>query len=327
MPKGKLLIGLQHWWGEFGNVSLRTGSVPPAIFSTFFPPVKNDPGVPFLTDFLITQPLSEKLTVFVGKKNAVGAADQDIFAGGDGTDQFLNQVFIGNPAFLLALPYSSFTAEMVMPQEWGYVSTFLYDPQDRTDQLFSSMGDLFSQGVIVGGEVKVKTSFFDLPGEHHVGGIWKHVDLPDLKFTAPDPEYPYPPAPPSVSTLPDSYTIYYGFDQYLQVYPGERRSPLPNKPPRGWGFFGRASISDGNPTPYRYFVSAGIGGDSPLGCHRGDTFGIGWFYNGLSNEYGPIPSTKFGPRDGGRSGTVLQFPGNPLAQYHSGLPNPQAGPW
>ncbi len=62
--------------------------------------------------------------------------------------------------------------------------------------------------------------------------------------------------------------------------------------------FARASISDGNPTLYRYILSAGIGGDSRLGCDRGDTFGIGWYYTGVSNEFGPIPRAKFAPRDG-----------------------------
>ncbi|HIE97613.1 MAG TPA: hypothetical protein EYQ63_11510 [Fuerstia sp.] len=71
--------------------------------------------------------------------------------------------------------------------------------------------------------------------------------------------------PPGVATLRDSYTIYYGFDQYVKVFPGERRTAAPVKPPRGWGFFGRFSVSDGNPTPFNYFLSAGIGGDSRLG--------------------------------------------------------------
>ena len=62
--------------------------------------------------------------------------------------------------------------------------------------------------------------------------------------------------------------------------------------------FARASISDANPTPYRYFLSAGLGGDSPLRCHAGDTFGVGWFYKGTSNEFGPFPQAVFGPRDG-----------------------------
>jgi porin len=291
LPGGKLLVGVQHWWGEFGNVSLNTGNFIPAIFPAALPPEIDDPGVPFMTDFIVTQPLAGgKLVVFAGKKNVIGAADQDIFAGGDGTDQFMNQALIANPAFLLALPYSSFTAGVALPQKWGMVSAFVYDPQDRTRDFFR-LNDLFSEGIIVGGEVKVNTNFLCKPGEHHVGGLWKHTDLPDLSGGyIPPPEYPYPPAPPGVASKPDSYTIYYGFDQYLQVYS--------DQPRRGWGFFARASISDANPTPYRYFLSAGIGGDSPVACHRGDTFGVGWFYKGTSTKYGPVAQAVLGPQDG-----------------------------
>jgi len=67
---------------------------------------------------------------------------------------------------------------------------------------------------------------------------------------------------------------------------------------RGWGLFGRASISDGNPNPIRYFLSTGIGGSSPIGRSRGDTFGVGWFYVGASDQFGPVPTALFGPRDG-----------------------------
>ncbi len=299
MPMGKLLLGVQHWWGQFGNVSLNTGAIPPTIFPANLPPQLNDPGVPFVTDFLFTQPLAGgKLVVFAGKKNVIGAADQDIFAGGDGTDQFINQALIKNPAYLLALPYSSFTAGLVMPREWGLATVYVWDPQDRTGDFFR-LKDLFSQGIIVGTQVKVNTNFFRMPGEHHLGGIWKHVELADLSFDAPPlPEYPYPAEPPGLPTIPDSYTIYYGFDQYFGVFPGERPGLGPKKRPRGWGVFARASISDGNPTPFRYFLSTGIGGDSRLGSDRGDTFGIGWYYTGVSDEFGPIPQAVFDPRDG-----------------------------
>ena len=151
------------------------------------------------------------------------------------------------------------------------------------------LDDLFSEGVIAGAEVSVKTNFFDIPGEHHVGGIWKHVDQTDLSLGEPPPLYPYP-VVPGVPTKRDAYTIYYGFDQYLQVYSDEPR--------RGWGLFGRFSISDGNPTPLEYFLSAGIGGDSPVRRDSGDTFGIGWFYVGASNEFGPIPQFLLASRDG-----------------------------
>ncbi|MBX3442237.1 MAG: carbohydrate porin [Planctomyces sp.] len=289
LPHGSLLIRLEHWYGEYGNVSLRTGAFAPAVFPAALPPAPDDPGQLYMSNFVITQPLSEQLIVYVGKKDVLGAADQDVFAGGDGTDQFVNQALIANPAFLLGLPYTGFTAGAAMPQQWGMISAFVYDPKDRTQDFFD-MDDLFAQGVIIGGEVKFNTNLLGLPGEHHVGGMWKHVDLTDLRFNEPPPgQYPEPTVP-GFPTLSDSWTIYYGFDQYLKLLSGKTQ--------RGWGVFGRASISDGNPTPLRYFLSAGLGGDSDLRRGKDDRWGIGWYYVGASQEFGPIPQFLFAPQDG-----------------------------
>lgn len=296
LPHGSLLVRAEHWYGQWGNVSLNTGALPPAVFPAALPPAPDSPGVPYITNFLFTQPLSENLIVFAGKKDVLGAADQAIFAGGDGTTQFVNQSFIANPAFLLALPYTGFTIGAVMPQSWGMTSVFIYDPKDRTQDFFK-LDDLFAKGIILGGEVKVNTNYFALPGEQHVGGIWKHVDLTDLTFAEPAPgDYPYEPVP-GFATLSDSYTLYYGFDQYVRKYSGDRQGIATKADPRGWGLFGRASISDGNPTPLRYFLSLGLGGNSPLGKHN-DNWGLGWYYVGASNDFGPLPRALLNPQDG-----------------------------
>lgn len=286
LPHGKLLVTGEHWYGQFGNVSLNTGAFAPAVFGAALPPQPNNPGEIFLTNFVLTQPLSEKLIVFAGKKVVVGAADVDEFAGGNGTQQFMNQAFIANPAFLLGLPYSSITAGAAMPQEWGLVTGYVYDPQDRTSDAFTNLNDLFSTGAIVGGEVKVRTKFFDKQGDQHLGAIWKHVKLTDLTFAEPPPGVYPEPTVPGFPVLNDSYTIYYGFDQYLVQYA--------EQPGSGYGLFGRASISDGNPTPVRYFLSAGIGGYSPFAQKRGDQFGIGWYFVGTSTQFGALPQAIFG---------------------------------
>ncbi len=289
LPKGSLLVRAEHWFGQFGNVSLNTGALTPAVFPALLPPRPDDPGTPYITNFVVTQPLSKELIVYAGKKDVLGAADQDLFAGGDGTTQFVNQAFVANPAFLLALPYTSFTAGAVMPREWGKMITFVYDPRDRTADFFN-VDDLFADGVIVGAEIGVNTNFFNLPGEQHIGGIWKHVDFTDLQFASPPPGVYPEPVVTGFPTLPDSYTIYYGFDQFVTLYS--------DKPQQGWGLFGRASISDGNPTPIRYFLSAGIGGNSPVRTAKGDTFGLGFYYVGASNEFGPLPRAVLDPQDG-----------------------------
>lgn len=290
LPHGKLLVRLEHWYGEYGNVSLRTGSFSPAVFPAALPPVADSPGQLFVSNFVVTQPLSERFVVFMGKKDVLGAADQDLFAGGDGTHQFMNQALVANPAFLLGLPYTGFATGFAMPREWGMLGGFIYDPKDRTTGFFD-LSDLFAAGVIMGGEAKVFTNFLGKYGEQHLGGMWKHVDLTDLQFNEPPPGVYPEPTVPGFPTIADSWTMYYGFDQYLVEF-----ADAPQR--KGWGLFGRASISDGNPTPLRYFLSAGVGGDSRIRRGKNDNWGLGWYYVGASKEFGPLPQFLFAPRDG-----------------------------
>ena len=301
--KGRFLMRAEQWYGEYGSVSLRAGTFTPPVFPAVLPPRPNDPGVPYITNMLWTQPLSPNWIVFAGKKDVLGSLDQDIFAGGDGTDQFVNQALIANPAFLLGMPYTSFTAGFVSTRKWGGFGGFVYDPKNRTAD-FMQLGDLFAQGIIVGGEVKIRTNFFELPGQQHIGAIWKHDQQLDLRFAFEVPAGSYNAPDGKSPTLWNSYTIYHGFDQYLFRFS--------QKPDRGWGLFSRAAITDGNPNPIRYFLSAGLGGFSPLGQRRGDTFGAGWFLAGASDQFGPVPTALFDPKNG--SGVELFY-------------NYQATPW
>lgn len=289
LPKGRLVITAEHWWGNYGNVSLSTGSFEPAVFGAALPPAPNNQGVPYLTNFFLVQPFSKNFVVFAGKKVLVGEMDQDRFAGGNGTQQFMNQALSANPAFLLGLPYTSFGVGVVSPQKWGQMVVSVRDPQDRTTDTVG-LDHLFSKGVIVAGEVRLKTNFFGLPGDQHIGGIWKGFDQKDLNFLlSPPPEYPGIEGVSS-RTLSQGYTVFYGFDQYVVRYSNDEE--------RGWGLFGRASFSDGNPTPVQYFVSLGVAGDSPFQWNRGDKFGLGWYYTGASTEIGPLPQALFGIRNG-----------------------------
>ncbi len=105
------------------------------------------------------------------------------------------------------------------------------------------------------------------------------------------------------STRPNPYTFYCGGDQYFRGVWGRLEAWL--------GLFYRGSISDGNPTPIRYFLSAELGGHSPVGQKRGDKFGLGWYYVGASNEFGPIPQAVFGPRDGTGIESFCSFQATP----------------
>ena len=59
---------------------------------------------------------------------------------------------------------------------------------------------------------------------------------------------------------------------------------------------------DGNPNPVRWCLSAGIGGTGVLACRPKDTFGLGYFYIGLSNDFknllsGPVLGPLLAERD------------------------------
>jgi porin len=300
LPHSKFVATLENIWGRWGNVSFETGALAPAVFNAVMPVDREAHGDVYCTNFLLIQPLSEQFVVTVGKTRLPGTADNNIFAGGDGSDQFVNQTFAINPLFVPQIPISTFVVAAVMPQDWGHVGLSVLDPLERSTE-FMEFETLFSRGAIVLGQVQVDTNFFDKPGEQHVGGFYKNVDLLDLSFTPLPPTYPYPPAPPGVPkllTTPESYTIFYGFDQYVVTYgPPDARGN-----PEGWGFFGRASIADdatGNPNWAAWHVSAGIGGSSPLRHRRGqgDRFGIGYAYTATSTEFGAIPQALFAPRD------------------------------
>ncbi len=293
LPHGKFLVRLENWWGQFGNVSLATGALAPANFPDFLPPAPNDEGRLLLSNFIWTQPLHQRFVVFAGKKDIVGEFDQDKFAGGDGTDQFMNQALIANPSVFISLPYSSFTTGFAIPGKDGRFVFAAWDPENRIEDFIGD--DLFAEGFILIADARIRVDFWDKPGHQSVGLIWKNFDQPDLR-TLGNPLLPPPLGGPG-GTKSESWVLYWGFDQHLQVYSQETYGQE-----RGWGLFGRLSLSDGNPNPVRWFGSLGIGGDSPFGSpfhgRKRDTFGVGWFYTGASDEFGPVLTALVDPTDG-----------------------------
>lgn len=293
----RFVVTVENLWGRWGNVSFETGALSPAVVNSVFPLDPNASGIPYVTNFLIAQPLTENFIMSVGKTRMPGVADQNILAGGDGSDQFLNQTFAMNPLLLPQVPFSSFVVSSVLTQNWGNAALLVIDPQEKATE-FMQLDQLFATGVGLLGQVQVDTNFFDMPGEHHAGFWYKNVKQIDLTFTPLPPSYPYSQASPGLASKSDTYSLFYGFDQYVSMYgPPDARGKS-----EGWGVFGRAGIADGatgNPSFGAWHLSIGIGGDSPFQSRRGkrDRFGLGYAYTATSTQYGPIPQALLGPRD------------------------------
>ena len=58
LPHGRLLVRAEHWWGTYGNVSLKSGTFSPPVFPAAIPPVAESEGQLFLTNFTYTQAIS-----------------------------------------------------------------------------------------------------------------------------------------------------------------------------------------------------------------------------------------------------------------------------
>lgn len=234
----------------------------------------------YLTNVVFTQFLSPRFAVFAGKMDTFDG-DQNAFASGRGKTQFSNAAFVVNPANFRTFPYASLGLGFLMlgedPQETFSVTVLNPTDTART----SGFDELFAEGVAIGAEYRFPTNLFNKPGHQLYGGTWNSREFVALNQ---DPRIILPQVP--IATSNGSWTVYYNFDQYLHTDPCD--------PTKGWGVFGRAGIGDDSNNLVAWFLSAGIGGNSPLAGRQADTFGVGWYYSKTSDEIAPFISFLVG---------------------------------
>jgi porin len=272
----------EHRFGEDINAS--TGALMPASILMSLPVYDGNDLV--LSELVFTQFFSENFAVFAGKAAAI-EGDPNWFAAGRGREQFSNLALVANPVPLNAVPYATLTAGCVWtadPLFNQYVQFLVRNPTDTTTT--SGFEELFAEGVTLAAEARLHTHFFGKSGHQLFGGVWTNRQFNAL---GQDPRILFPPLGIPIEPKTGSWTLHYNFDQYLVVDP--------RAPNQGWGLFGRAGLSDGNPNPLRWFLSAGVGGTSPIAGRQQDSFGVGWYYIGLSDELGPIADLLLAPRD------------------------------
>lgn len=276
-----LKVRAEHRFGD--NINADTGAFLPAGLTADLPVI--DSNDVYLTNFLFTQFVSETTAFTFGKLDSLDG-DLNAFAHGRGKDQFLNAGFVANPALLRIVPYSTLGAGLIQILGPEDMLTFLVLNSVDTAET-AGFEELFNDGVVLNVEGRFRTDFFNRPGHHLFGGAWSNRELVAL---AQDPRFLIPGGNIPIARRDDAWGLYYNFDQYLVVDPDDSS--------RGWGLFGRAAITDGNPNPIEWFLSLGIGGNSPIACREDDTFGAGWFVNGASDEIGPVTTALLGLDDG-----------------------------
>jgi porin len=268
-----LQLRAEHRFGQAVNLN-DTGAYADAAVLPNLPAPTDDL---ILTNVAITQALSEEFIVFFGKLDTLDG-DVNAFAHARGKHQFFNTNFVFNPIAVWTIPYSTLGAGFSVLR--GVEPVFTFTVLNATDTATTSgFDELFADGVALSAELRLPTSLFGLPGHQGVGATWNSREYTAL---GQDPRVIYPGVPIVPKT--GSWAIRYNFDQYLHVDPCD--------PTRGWGIFGRAGISDGNPNPTQWTLSLGVGGHSPFRGREADRFGIGWYYGGANQ------GTFFRPSDG-----------------------------
>ncbi len=289
LDSGKL--GL--WQGFFVDLHAETrygsdvngidGMITPSNIPMSFP----EPGVNVtsITGLKFTQALSENFAVFLGKINTLDEYGFKYSPGlgmdKPGLEGFMNTSLVFNPIVARTVPYSAAgTGFAYLREGEPLFALSVLDPEERAT---SGVENLYGRGVVLVPDLTFRIKPFGRPGKYNFGGTWSSATYRSFDPTA------YLNLPPAIILDPDaspketgSWSLYSNFYQSLFVDECDEK--------RNWGVFGQFGISDGNPNPVRFVANGGIGGRSLLRGRNYDTFGIGYFYIGLSDNFKALAS-------------------------------------
>lgn len=231
---------------------------------------QTDGTVTALTGVTFTQLLSEKVMVYGGKFNTFDDVEQP-FTGAGCLEGFQNTAMLYNPVFARTVPYSTFGAGFAyLPDEESVISVTVYDTNDTPT--VSGFDTFFDNGATVFIEWNMGTNWLERPGHQGLSGTYstgKYTNLEPTAFLDPIEGLVV-----ATTLKRGSWSLAYNFDQALYVSPDD--------PDRMWGGFGNFGIADENPSPVRWFASVGVSGSSPLSGRSADSFGVAYYFLGVS---------------------------------------------
>lgn len=266
-------------YGE--DVNLTSGLIAPSNIVMSFP--SPDAHVTSITGLKLTQAVSENLLFFAGKINTLGEYPLKYSPGPTnnlpGLAGFMNTSLVFNPIMGRTVPYSAFgVGAAFLAEGFPVASLTAFDPRERATE---GLDELYGEGATIVPNLLLPMKLFGRPGAVNLGGTYSSSD-----YRSVDPES-YLDLPPEVIAAggpveSESWALYANFFQSIWLDPHVEN--------RGWGFFGQFGISDGNPNPVQYVASGGVGGRSMIAGRTLDTFGVGYFYLGLSDNFVALTS-------------------------------------
>jgi porin len=257
-----------HGESRFGqSINHDVGSLVPANFALEFPKPVGTASA--LTNVQIEQFLGPDFVVTFGKLNAADGVNIHPFLGGNGINRFVNEAFVLSPIYGRLIPYSTPGAGFSYLRDFDPVFTFLVlDTNGRPDT--SGLSHMFSNGATLFTSLRVPVTPFGLPGHQSLEAGYASGRFSPL---SPDDYIILPGIPAQRRT--GSWLVTYGFDQFLVIDPDD--------PTKGWGIFANITLADQATNPAHWFLNLGVGGESPLPGRSADSFGVGYYYLGISS--------------------------------------------
>lgn len=292
-----------HGETQFGrSVNANTGSFMSPNYKGLLP-VPGEPGITTLSEFYLTQALSEKFVIVAGKMDLTTSGDRNAFAG-DATHltQFMNTAFNVNPVLFSGAPYTTLAAGVVLiPTDWLQISTLIADNDPDGAARKTGFNTAFHgrNWTSVMQEYIFTIKPFDKVGHQRFGWLWtsrdfseydsdSRVSLPVNRVGLPSIGGNLIPRPlrrlragntifdsGKISARPDNWAFYYNFDQYLFTEEAD--------PSQGWGVFGRFGFAPTKGNPFQEFYSIGLGGKGTIPCRDRDTWGLGYYCTRTEN--------------------------------------------
>ncbi len=255
------------------SVLQRAGVVSAVNNDALFPNVVDrfDDQALALTELIATQYLGQHVALFAGLLDTA-AGDENALAGSA----------LSNSHFLNSALLYSLVEDATVPNV-ALGGGVLLEPHDDLSGSFSVFGseetageDPFEHtgGTTFSTEWTLGHTLRDRPGAQTVGFLYG-IDASRTAIAS-DPRLVLGgilSGQPIPTTSDDTWALYYNGHQYLR---GDAEG--------GWGLFARFGVSDGNPNPVRWNAAGGVGGTGLLPRRGRDTWGLGVFYLGLSDE-------------------------------------------
>ena len=247
-----------------------------------------DGQVTALTGVKVTQALSENFAVFGGKLNMFDSFNEPFLPGRGLDNGFMNLAAIVNPVIARTVPYSTWGAGAALIVDGKPAGAVMVLDTNNTPTT-TGFETFFDNGATILATGGLPSNFFGMPGVHSFLGTYSSGRDADTDTEAYTIIGRILLGLPPLKQTSGSWSLTYNLQQTLWIDPCDKN--------RTFGLFGSAGIADSNPNPIPWCVTAGMAGTAPLASRIGDTFGVCYYYMGLSSEIKDIAPLLLPLRD------------------------------